>query len=74
MKNQSVPKKIKKQRQDRNGMEIVKHGRKHKVTFADSVLNSNVKLKTIYKVESYKKYNSMWEEAKTKISCSCVIF
>ena len=51
----------------------MKNGKKHKITFADNVVNSKVKLATVYKVESYKRYNILIDEDKTVISCSCLI-
>ena len=58
-------------RKDRKGHAIIKGGKKHIVSFADTVRNSKTKLVTTYDVESYKDYNVI--EIKTKSPCSCLL-
>ncbi|CDW88547.1 UNKNOWN [Stylonychia lemnae] len=61
-------------RKDRNGRLILRGSNKHKVTFVDQVLKTEIC--EVYLVESYKKYNSMSEIGgnENTANCHCSIF
>ena len=61
---------------DRFGNEIQPGGKGHKISFRDKV--SDAKLRDVFLVESYKKYNSMVDlnslDIETNTMCKCSVF
>jgi hypothetical protein len=60
-------------RKDRFGNLIEPGAKSHKISFRDKI--GKGKLKDIYLVESYKKYNGMDDlQEETNVTCKCSIF
>ena len=60
-------------RKDRRGRLIMRGSKRHRVTFKDKILKTD--LDEIYEVESYKEFNVVPEDPDfEKCSCNCSLF